>query len=92
MIGVFALCVPSLLDSEGVQLWRNALVLAVHYPIVALGLLALMAVGAWAIWLTRGALILVVPPLWSLIAAFTTQDRIDAVRESASRNEAHPNR
>lgn len=86
MIGVFALCAPALLDIEGLLVWRNALVLAVHNPIVALGLLALMAVGIWSIWFTRGALLLVIPSLWALIATFSSQDRINAIRESAQTN------
>src|SRR5688500_235088 len=49
MIGIFALCVPALLDLDGLLVWRNALVLAVHHPIVAMGLLALMAIGIWLV-------------------------------------------
>jgi hypothetical protein len=86
MISVFALCVPALLDLDGLLVWRNALVLAVHHPIVAMGLVALIAISIWLVWLTRGALLLVVPSLWALVASFTTQDRINAIRESTQTN------
>ena len=80
MIGVFALFLPSLLQVKGVLVWRNALVLAVLYPVVALGLLALLAVGAWAVWVSKGGLILVVPALWAMIAVFSVHDRINALK------------
>jgi hypothetical protein len=80
MISVFALFMPSLLNVRGQLVWHNALVLAVHSPIVALGLLALFGVGTWVIWLSRGALLLVVPALWMMIAAYSVQDRINAIQ------------
>ncbi len=82
MIGVFALFVPSLLKVRDMLVWRNALVLAVVNPVVALGLLALIALGAWAIWSSRGALIFCIPALWTLIAAFSVQDRITAFQSA----------
>lgn len=86
MIGVFALFLPALLGVKGRLVWRNALVLTVHSPIVALGLLALLGVGAWVIWISRGALALVVPALWVMIAAYSIQDRISAIQSAAQRN------
>ena len=83
MIGIFALFMPALLGVKGGLVWRNALVLTVHFPIVALGLLALIGVGAWAVWVSRGALVLVVPALWVMIAAYSVQDRIDAVQAAS---------
>lgn len=83
MIAVFALFLPALLGAKGVLIWRNALVLTVHAPIVALGLLALLIVGGWAIWISRGALLVVIPALWVMIAAYSVQDRIDAVQSAA---------
>lgn len=83
MIGMCALFMPALLGVQGGLVWRNALVLAVHAPVVALGLPALLAVGAWAVWASRGALLLVAPALWAVIAAFAVQDRIAALRASA---------
>lgn len=84
MIGVIALFVPPLLKVKGRLVWRNALVLAVLNPIVALGLLALLAVGAWAVWISRGALILAIPALWTLIAAFSVHDRISALQSASA--------
>lgn len=78
MIGVFALFVPPLLNVRGILVWRNALVLAVVNPVVALGLLALLIVGAWAVWITRGALLFCVPAVWVLIGVFSVHDRINA--------------
>ena len=86
MIGVFALFAPALLKVKGVLVWRNALVLAVHYPMIGLGLLALLAVGGWAVWISRGALLLLVPALWTMIAVFSVQDRINAVQSTAQRD------
>jgi hypothetical protein len=82
LIGVFALFIPALLKVKSGLAWRNGLMLAVHYPIVALGLLALLVVGAWAVWITRGALLLLIPALWTMIAVFSVQDRIQAVQAS----------
>jgi hypothetical protein len=76
MICVFALFMPVLLNVRSRLAWHNALVFAVHYPIVALGLLALLVVGAWIVWISRGALVLLVPALWIVIAVFSVQDRI----------------
>jgi hypothetical protein len=80
MIGVFALFIPVMLEVKGWLVWRNALVLTVHYPMVALGLLALLVVGIWTIWISRGALVVVVPALWMMIAAYSVQDRIKIVQ------------
>jgi hypothetical protein len=82
LIGVFALFTPALLKVKSVLAWRNGLMLAVHYPIVGIGLLALLLVGAWAVWITRGALVLLIPALWTMIAIFSVQDRIQAVQAS----------
>lgn len=78
MIGVFALFVPPLLNVRGILAWRNALVLAVVNPVVAVGLLALLGVAAWAVWVTRGAVIFCVPALWVLIGVFSVHERISA--------------
>lgn len=82
MISVCALFTPVLLGVRGVLVWRNALVLAVHYPMVALGLVALLAVGAWTVWISRGTLLLLVPALWMVIAVFSIQDRISAIQSA----------
>lgn len=84
MIGVFALFVPPLLKVRGVLVWRNALVLAVANPVVALGLLALLVVGAWAVWISRGALIFCIPAVWVLVGVFTVHDRISAFQSPSS--------
>lgn len=84
MIGVFALFVPPLLNVRGLLVWRNALVLAVVNPIVALGLLALLAVAAWAVWISRGALVFCVPAVWVLIGVFAVHDRISAFQSPSS--------
>jgi hypothetical protein len=82
LIGVFALFIPSLLKVKGWLIWRNALVLTVHYPMVALGLLALLGVGAWGVWISRGTLVVLVPALWMMIAAHSVEDRISAVQSA----------
>jgi hypothetical protein len=50
---------------------------------VALGLVALLAVGGWAVWISRGALLLLIPALWTMIAVFSVQDRINAVQSTS---------
>ncbi len=80
MIGVFAIFLPSQLKVNSRLVWRNALVLAVSNPVTGLGLLVLAGVGGWSIWISKGALILVVPALWVIMAAFTVSDRIAAFR------------
>jgi hypothetical protein len=84
MIGVFAIYMPSQLKVSGGLIWRNALVLAVSYPIVGLGLLALGYVGIWALSMSKGALIIVIPSLWVVLAAFTVDDRIKAMQAAQS--------
>ena len=91
MIGVFALCMPALLNVTGLLIWRNALLLTAVNPVVALGLLALLAVAGWAVWVSRGALILAVPALWTLIAVFSIHDRIVAFQSASSGNTNNTN-
>jgi hypothetical protein len=80
MIGVFALYLPSQLKVNSLLTWRNALVLSVSNPIVALGLLALGGIGIWAVWVSKGALIVVMPALWIILAAYTVDDRIKTMQ------------
>lgn len=86
MIGVFALFLPALLQVKGGLVWRNALLLAVVYPVVGLGLLALLAVAAWAVWVSRGGLLLVTPALWTMIAVFSVHDRINALKQTSQQD------
>lgn len=84
MIGVFAFFTPSQLKVTGKLAWHNALVLGVSYPIIGLGLLVLAGIGIWAIWVSKGALILMIPALWVIMAAFTVDERIAAFRSKQS--------
>lgn len=70
LVTPFALCFPPPMPAR-LRL-RNAFVLAVHFPIVALGLLVLVALFAALAAATRGALLVALPALWSAIAAFST--------------------
>lgn len=80
MVGVFGMFLPSQMKIKSRFVWHNALVLAVSNPITGLGLLVLAGVGAWSVWISKGALILVVPAVWVIMAAFTVDDRIMAFR------------
>lgn len=80
LIGVFAVYMPSQLKVDGLLIWRNALVLAVGNPIIGLGLLALGGAGVWAVWISKGALIVVVPSLWVVLTAYTVDDRIKTMQ------------
>lgn len=68
LVAPFALCLPAAMPAR----LRGAFVLAVHFPIVALGLLVLVALFAALAAATRGALLVALPALWSAIAAFST--------------------
>jgi len=72
LVAPFILCLPALLPIGVRLVWRNALVLAIHAPIVALGLVVLMGILAAVIIASRGALIIALPALWSSIAIFST--------------------
>jgi hypothetical protein len=87
MVGVFALFIPALLKVKGMLVWRNTLVLTVHYPMVGLGLLALLVVGVWAVWISRGALVLLIPALWVMIAVFSVEDRINTMQSMTQRDQ-----
>lgn len=68
----FALCLSHLMSTSLSLTWRNALVLAIHFPIVALGLLVLIFIFAAVIIATKGALIIALPALWVSIAVYST--------------------
>jgi hypothetical protein len=74
MLAPFALCLPPLTTRRPALVWRNALVLAVRAPWVALGLLALATLVGWAVALSRGALLVALPSLWVVVAVFSTRD------------------
>ncbi|MCC7449880.1 MAG: hypothetical protein IT324_20845 [Anaerolineae bacterium] len=74
MLSPFALCISVLHPTPLRLVWRNALVLAVHFPMIALGLLALAFLMGWIVVLSKGALWLVMPALWICVAMHTTDD------------------
>lgn len=71
LLAPFVLCLPALFPVGLSLTWRNALVIAVHSPMVALGLPALGLILGWLVVLSRGALLLVVPALWVSLAIHT---------------------
>lgn len=66
--------------------WRNALVLAVHNPIVALGLVLLGLAAAWGISASGGALVFALPALWAAIAVYTVDDLIHTLQKQENRS------
>jgi hypothetical protein len=76
LVAPFVLCLPHLLPIGIGLVWRNALVLAIHFPMVALGLLVLIAIIAAIIVAAKGALIIALPALWVSIAIFSTHQLI----------------
>jgi hypothetical protein len=64
--------------------WRNGFVIAVRYPMVALGLVFLMLIVIWALVQTGGALIVVLPGLWAAIAVYTVDDIIRTTQEQTN--------
>ena len=61
------------------EAWRNAFVMAVHYPIVALGVVLFGGLMAWGISVSGGALIVALPALWAAIAVYTVHDLINSL-------------
>lgn len=72
LIVPFALCLSHLTSTGFWLTWRNAFILAIHFPIVALGLLVLIFIFAAAVVATKGALIIALPALWVSIAVYST--------------------
>ena len=61
------------------EAWRNAFVMTVHYPIVALGVVLFGGLMAWGISVSGGALIVALPALWAAIAVYTVHDLINSL-------------
>ena len=68
------LCLPCMYPTTIRLAWRNALVIAIHYPFIALGFPALGFIFSWLVVLTRGALFLVLPTLWLAIVLVSLQE------------------
>jgi hypothetical protein len=80
LLAPLALCSSERLHVSTLQTWRNAFIMAVHYPVVALGLVLLAALSVWCVLLTQGALIIVLPALWAAISVYTVDDVIRSLR------------
>jgi hypothetical protein len=74
MIAVQVMLVSARLPGSVRQAWRNAFVIALRYPIVALGLVGLAVVAAWGIVQSGGALLVALPALWAAIAVYAVDD------------------
>ncbi len=74
MMMPFVLCISTLYPVPIRIAWRNAFVMTVHYPLVALGLLALALLFGWIVVLTTGGLLLAMPALWVCIAMYSTRE------------------
>lgn len=64
--------------------WRNAFIMAVHYPVVALGLVLLAVLSVCGVVLSRGALVIVLPALWAAISVYTVDDLIQSLHEEGN--------
>jgi len=84
VISVFAVFMPSQLKVDGRLIWRNALVLAAKSPVIGLGLVMLGGVMVWLVAISKGALIIVLPSLWVVLAAFTVNDLIKGMQAAQS--------
>lgn len=56
--------------------WRNAVVMAVHYPIYAIGYLVLAAMCIGLILITRGSFAILMTSIWALIVVFATDELV----------------
>ncbi len=68
------LCLPILHPMTFRSIWRNAFVIAVHFPIYALGFPALAVIFGWLISVTGGASLIVLPTLWLAIVMVSLQE------------------
>jgi hypothetical protein len=81
-----AICGAARLNVSFVDAWRNALVMAVHYPVVALGLVLLGLLTAWGISASGGALVFALPALWAAIAVYSVDDLITTLQKQGNRS------
>ena len=72
LLAPLVLCGSALLGTPPLASWRNGLVMAVHRPQVAVGLVALAVLLAWAAFGENVLLSLLVPGLWISIAVYST--------------------
>jgi hypothetical protein len=81
LLAPLVVCVGARLKVGVALAWRNAFVLAVHFPVVALGLVMLGGIVAWGISASGGALIVALPALWAVIAVYTVDELIRTLNE-----------
>lgn len=82
-----AICGSACLNVSFTQAWRNALVIAVHHPIIALGIVVFGGVMVWGVSISGGALIVALPTLWAAIAVYTVDDLINALLKQRNTQE-----
>lgn len=70
----FAIYSASVWSTKLSDTWRNAAVMAVHYPIYAIGYLVLAAMCLALIVITRGSFSILVTSIWALIVVFATDE------------------
>ncbi len=81
LVAPLATLVSAQLRGGVAQAWRNGFVLAVRYPLVALGLIVLALVAGWVILYSRGTLLVALPGLWAAIAVYTVDDLIQSIQQ-----------
>lgn len=81
LLAPLAICARVRLRVGLVDTWRNALIIAVRFPVVALGILLLALVAAWGISVSGGALVVALPALWAAIAVYTVDDLVVTLKE-----------
>lgn len=83
LVAPFSLCLSALYSSGRYLAWRNGFVMAVHSPVIAVGLVALAGLLGWVSILSKGSLLVVMPALWMAISMYTTWEissRVDSSR------------
>jgi hypothetical protein len=81
LVGPFVICISTQICVSTRQAWRNAFVMAVHYPVVSLGLFSLGGLATWCVSVSGGALILALPALWATITVYTVDELIRSLQE-----------
>ncbi len=84
ILSPIALLLPNIYPTNMRSTWRNAFVVAVHFPIYALGFPALAFIFGWLISVTSGALLIVLPALWLVIVLVSLQEMSKQIQNASS--------
>jgi hypothetical protein len=79
LIAPMVIYLPSLYPAGLRATWRNAIVIAIHAPMFALGMACLALLFAWLVVISRGALLLALPTLWLAVALVSLREVVESM-------------